>query len=760
MRCGRLGTALALVALVTSSLPLECVPGCHKREGGRGIQRDHVQRDCPVELSSVRPPASGGTYSERITVRVWMTAEDLRQKPRIEILSATGLIVLQPFRKRQTKSKNKRQEGETCVECSSRAGGSVWELVYNCLDAEAGTVTASYNTASQSCRVNYTVPDPVPDFDLSVNHSSKSISVTVVGPGHKVKARWCYRKHGKACVAEDSLPIEIDPSVSPFGLLNPRYLLPCVCVQVYYTHADARRHVKCPFRNESLPDVRDVLRSSKDTLYESGLKWSSPCSARELNVSASLCWRQHQHQHPCTPVPNSTLQKVEQNGDLMFNTAALDKHPQMCVQFSLQGSNNISCPFSRDMSSWEVSYGPGRRAVILYLASSAPATFSAQLCVLTPRGCAPEGHVHAATVGSNSSGTAIRVPLHLLAEQPCVQVWQSDPALRGRRVLCPDYAHHRHGLYAVAAVVFVVVVSFLGVLIRRLTKSGASGWLCIQEPVLLVCSSEQSAHISAVCSLASILQGELRATVHTALWSQGSRTQAGPGVADLGPLPWLYGQWGAVRKARGKVLIIWSPEATETYRRRSEERASVAEGEGAQPERGGTRATVGEGGGRVGKHEKRAAGERAKSRGEKDRSQWEPSAVIAPVFTAALACLEAALQEGKGQGVALVYFQGLCHRRDIPKTFKGLPRYCLPQDFRGLIQELVGTSRRAGSGEPGGRRWPRLVSKALAAWLAQRLTRRLQALRGPTRGGLGAARPGGAGELEPLRGSPRRAEEL
>ncbi|KAL6119161.1 il17re [Pungitius sinensis] len=739
MRCGRLGTALALVSLVTlvtSSLPLECVPGCHKREGGRGIQRDHVQGVCPVELSSVRPPASGGTYSERITVRVWMTAEDLRQEPRIEILSATGTMVLLPFRKRQTKSKNKRQEGETWVECSSRAGGSVWELVYKCLDAEAGTVTASYNAASRSCGVNYTVPDPVPDFDLSVNHSSKSIAVTVGAPGDKVKTRWCYRKHGKACVAEDSPPIEIDPSVSPFALLNLRYLLPCVCVQVYYTHPDARRHVKCPFRNESLPDVRDVLRSSKDTLYESGLKWSSPCSARELNVSASLCWRQHQH--PCTPVPNSTLQKVEQNGDLMFNTAALDKHPQMCVQFSLQGSNNISCPFSRDMSSWEVSYGPGRHAVILYLTSSVPATFSAQLCVLTPRGCAPEGHVHAAAVESNSSGTAIRVPLHLLAEQPCVQVWQSDPALRGRRVLCPDYAHYRRGVYAVAAVVFAVVVSFLGVLIRRLTKSGASGWLCIQEPVLLVCSSEQSAHISAVCSLASILQGELRATVHMALWSQGSRTQAGPGVADLGPLPWLYGQWGAVRKAGGKVLIIWSPEATETYWKRSEERASVAEGEGAQPERSGTRAKVGEGGGRVGKHEKKVAGERVKSRGEKDRTQREPSAVIAPVFTAALACLEAVLQEGKGQGVALVYFQGLCHRRDIPKTFKGLPRYCLPQDFRGLIQELVGTRRQAGSGGPGGRRWPRLVSKALAAWLAHRLTRRLQA----------------------LQGSPRRAEEL
>lgn len=98
--------------------------------------------------------------------------------------------------------------------------------------------------------------------------------------------------------------------------------------------------------------------------------------------------------------------------------------------------------------------------------------------------------------------------------------------------------------------------------------------------MLVVCSSEQSAHVSAVCALASILQGELSATVHMALWAQSSQTQAGSGVADLGPLPWLYGQWEAVRKAQGKVLIVWSPEATKAYEKWKEERASVDKNEG------------------------------------------------------------------------------------------------------------------------------------------------------------------------------------
>lgn len=68
-------------------------------------------------------------------------------------------------------------------------------------------------------------------------------------------------------------------------------------------------------------DVRDVLGSSNVTLYKSRLRWSSPCSARELNVSASLCWKQRRR--PCTPVLNSTLQQVEDEDDLVGSARLL-----------------------------------------------------------------------------------------------------------------------------------------------------------------------------------------------------------------------------------------------------------------------------------------------------------------------------------------------------------------------------------------------------------------------------------------------------
>lgn len=230
------------------------------------------------------------------------------------------------------------------------------------------------------------------------------------------------------------------------------------------------------------------------------------------------------------------------------------------------------------MSSWEVYIGPGRQSVFLYLTSSAPAKFSAQLCVLNERGCTPMGQIHSVTMVSmqmrlrerkwekknrwfnvNMSEyvtllicftgreyyrdedkcaaslscweavcagkvenfvhdwerclrTVVRYLFSLLSllQSAFPQVWQSHPALRGRRILCPDCectqdahtspkcthakilqslqsakthcllcvstdTHNRYGIYAVAALIFVVIVVSLGIFIHRLTKSGCAG---------------------------------------------------------------------------------------------------------------------------------------------------------------------------------------------------------------------------------------------------------------------------------------------
>lgn len=229
--------------------------------------------------------------------------------------------------------------------------------------------------------------------------------------------------------------------------------------------------------------------------------------------------------------------------------------------------------------------------------------------------------------------------------------------------------------------------------------------------------------MAATCALASMLEGELSATVHTTLWASTSKSHEGvrTGVADIGPLPWLYGQWEAIRDSKGKVLIVWSPEAKAAYE--EWKRETLAEDKDEKKV----------------KLEAKRHREKSKVRTCKE-CRWDGSPeterppMVAPAFTAALACLEGALRQGKGQEVAVVYFQGLCHSRDVPRALRRVPHYCLPQDFRGLIQELGGMRRPTPTDELSccccccWRCWPRLLSKALSIRLAQRLAGRLEKL--------------------------------
>ncbi|XP_028266628.1 interleukin-17 receptor E isoform X2 [Parambassis ranga] len=695
-----LGAALAWIAFVVPVLPLEFTTTCRL-----GNNTDHVEG--PVKIVPHQDTTSG--YSECIAVHVWMKAEDFCNSPviKIELTKKLHSFWDTSLRPRWRECKKRGRGKKNCVFCMNSGQFPCstphhqWELVHDCVQAKARrTLTVTYSTRKANYSVNYTVPDPKPDFNLSLSQSSKSIIVTVE-PGKNVFVRWCY-KNAVMCMS-DSKQMIIYPDQTPSVVLNLEYLLPCVCVQVYYTYTDANRHEKCLLQNKSLIDVGDVWRSANVTQFESRFTWSSQCPGSDLNISASLCWKLSEHLY--IPILDSTLEK--KNGPtLTFNTSAVDKHPQMCVQFSLQGSHKISCLFKADEPSWGVYIGPGCQSIVVHLTSSAPAKFSAQLCVLTEEGCVPSRETHTVTVQGNTE-TSVNIPLHSLAKKPCVQVWQSDPALQGRRILCLDTTHYRRGLYAAAALIFAAIVVFLGIFIHRLTKKGVTGWLYIQRPLLLVCSSDQLAHVSAVCALASILQEELGATVHTALWTQSSQEQSETvaGVADLGPLPWLYGQWEAVCKGHGQVLMFWSPEAKKMYEKWREKRGGYSKTDTA-----------------AGKESVQFCPD------EDCHLQKEPSTVIELVFMAALACLEGALQGSRGKRAAIVYFQGLGHSRDIPKAFRGVPRYCLPHDFRGLIQELVDIRQLSKTGKYGWPCWPTLLSKVLSIWLARQLTQKLRTL--------------------------------
>ncbi|XP_037134538.1 interleukin-17 receptor E [Syngnathus acus] len=674
---------------------------------------------CPIKI--VRHPSN----SKCVSVQVWIQHGDLSRAPTIEIASSRKEIIrpVITYKRKKKKWHAKKNRSEIQVWCpdNSDLRGpysndtlTSWELLCDCVEAKLRLpVTVSYHAASIRCSVNYTLPDPVPSFFLSVHHASKSINITVESE-NKVNTRWCYKQSAHNCVQGSNLII-IDPAQSRSALLKIPYMLPCLCIQVFYTHADAPRKTVCPLQHIPLPDAENVWLSSEITPYESTLTWRSVCPAQAFPVFASLCWKHHEH--ICTPLPNSTLDVQEDGTNLIFNISAVDKHPQMCVKFSLQGSHNISCPFQADMPSWHVSLEAGLRTLSVFVKSSAAATFSAQMCVLSQRECTSRGPVCAVAVEA-ASESKVSMPLHWAAGSACVQVWQSFPAQTGRRILCPHETRDRWGALAAAALILLTVLAFLAIFLHSLKKKAAIAWLFIQKPVLLVCSSERSSHVSAVCALASLLRGDLSATVHVALCAASSQMRAEAGaetsVADLGPLPWLYGQWEAVQEAQGKVLIIWSPEAKRTYGKwRQRTRGGKDEaGDNSQHDAG-----------RPGMLEEGGAG----TCEDKERlMEDQRSVVIEPVFAAALACLEGALHRRKEGGVALVYFRGLCRSRDIPEAFRDIPRYCMPRDLGGLIGELEGP--RATNKTFWGRCWGRLLSKGTSVWLAMQLARRLQTL--------------------------------
>ncbi|KAK1786900.1 hypothetical protein P4O66_017282, partial [Electrophorus voltai] len=245
-------------------------------------------------------------------------------------------------------------------------------------------------------------------------------------------------------------------------------------------------------------------------------------------------------------------------------------------------------------------------------------------------------------------------------------------------------------------------------------KVSGAVWRCAErKPVLLVCSSDDVAHVAAVCALASGLQEELCVDVRLAQWAHSS-TQAS--LAHLGPAPWLYGQCQVVQQAGGMVLVAWSADA---------QRAFVQWREGQVDEREHRCS------GNLGR-EKMSKKEEWK---EKPREGWVElvrgaSSVMAPVFNAALSSLWAGLHsERRGKGFGLVDFQGLGASCYVPKDLRGIRRYCLPRDLCSLIHEL--DLKECG---PGGVKgtiggwccWPRLFSKALSSWLSQRLAQRLE----------------------------------
>ncbi|XP_042585004.1 interleukin-17 receptor E-like isoform X1 [Cyprinus carpio] len=572
-----------------------------------------------------------------------------------------------------------------------------WIVRYDCFPAQPGS-TVSVSVHSHSGVLisrSYSIEHTVPKASVTVDEHAKRFTVRVETDQSAVEISLCYNNSHAEC--EGNYFNKTEPEVKTFNLSFP-YLIPCVCVQLWFPGPDSRRNTQCPLKEKALPHGGDILSSSSVKVRGSVLEWKPLCPADQSDPSVSLCWRIHTQNSYCVPAPNATLRGTRRQ----YNVSAVDKHPQMCVKFSLNGSGQVFCPFeSEGRSEWSVAVVPGSLHLLLLLRSSVAASFAAQLCIRDGETCVSQGNIISRRVDGGAAEAELSVPFTFLSSALCVQVWRLD--LRGRRILCPDFTHRRWGLIISTAVTLLAAVTVLVCITCYLFKESASVWRSAERrPVLLVCSSDDAAHIAAVCSLASGLQGELLMDVRLAQWASS--------LAQLGPVPWLYGQCQAVQKAGGLVLIAWSPDAHQAFLRRAKS-DWVA---GSQFSETGLYSAAEE-------EEQRCCD------GEWMEKPVESSFITAPVLDAALCCLWTGLHsDGHARGFGLVCFQGLNNNSSstyIPKQLRCVPKYCLPKDLSSLLRHLGEPTGAQGSG----RCWPRLLSKALAFFMWRQLARRLKA---------------------------------
>ncbi|XP_051757900.1 uncharacterized protein LOC127516969 isoform X2 [Ctenopharyngodon idella] len=583
-----------------------------------------------------------------------------------------------------------------------------WILRYDCFPAWPGSnVTVHVHKDSDllisgSHMVQLTDDeDPVPEARVSVDERDKRFTVRMK-TDQMVKISLCYKHSFPECVEQRYFG-KINTTVNQTVDLRFPYLIPCVCVQLWFTGIDVRRNTQCPLKKKILPYGGDILSSSSARVLGSVLQWEPLCPDDQSDPSVSLCWRIHTQNSYCVPVPNATLYGTKRE----YNVSAVDKHPQMCVKFSLNGSYQVFCPFeSEGRSEWSVTVVPGSLHLHVHLTSNIAASFAAQLCDRHNDTCASRGHVISRQLEGGATEAELSLPFPFLSPGLCVQVWRLD--LHGRRIICPDFTHRRWGLIIGAALTLLAAVTVLVCITRWLLKRSTSVWRSAERrPVLLVCSSNDVAHITAVCSLASGLQGELCMDVRLAQWMQCHPQSS---LAQLGPVPWLYGQCQAVQKAGGLVLIAWSPDAHRAYLRW---RKSKREAELCKT---GLYSAVEEE-----EEEQMCCDEECMEK------PMESSSITAPVFNAALSCLWMGIRSDcHGRGFGLVCFPSLNNNITcIPKRLRCVRKYCLPKDLFSLIHDLTGSQDR--TGKTRGRCWPRLLSKALSLCVSRQLVQRLEA---------------------------------
>ncbi|XP_063063953.1 interleukin-17 receptor E [Engraulis encrasicolus] len=575
---------------------------------------------------------------------------------------------------------------------------------------------------------------------------------------HMVTVRLCYKRSSTTCLSL-SPPVEFETNATnPFPtIVRFPHMLPCLCIQMFSSLGyDTERRTICPLENITEEGITDVW-SYVDIIYNNStlaLHWL--CPSTTLMPSVSLCW--NTSRVDCLALPNTRLQ----GADLNYDVSAMDRHPQLCIKFSLNKNQHVHCPFGHghlwDVTSLAVTSGHLRVSIT----SKITASYAAVLCTPADEECSPLGNEHFISMKGDSAAD-LMLPLPFSFAKLCVQVWRFEPLLLGRRIHCLDdpQVHRRGGLIFGAALAFMLTLVILGGFACQQLSKKLSGF-CLNRPILLVSSSEECGHVSSVLALASGLKAELQCSVRLALWDQCS-SQAS--IAHLGPVPWLHAQCQAVLQAGGMVLIAWhtttrDTTASDSHKRRH--KAGRREDTGHESRRvecehsqltsyqcrknhstcechpeDCTLELKAETGEMNGAPPNTEMGDGAALLGCDESKRDVKTSVTGVVLDATLSYVQAARQSNhKSANFAVLHFSASKDESETDGTLSGLlqtlPSYNLPKDLPELVLELsLGPSRH--DGRAGGQRafkrphcWLWLPGLYWAQQVSWRIAQRLQ----------------------------------
>ncbi|XP_067854656.1 interleukin-17 receptor E-like isoform X2 [Heptranchias perlo] len=477
----------------------------------------------------------------------------------------------------------------------------------------------------------------------------------------------------------DEIEIQWRNHMQPINAINTTssltydYMLPCLCIEVFYPGPDSHRTTVCPFSEAPEALGPDLWKSSNfsDLVHRDNtmaVRFSGKC---QIKPRVTLCWKSNGF---CDEFEESEIEFVK-SGYVFKN---VDRHSRMCFKFKYKNSSHIECRNSPD-ADWNVTMVTEPNKLLLTFASNIPASFSAVLCKTVGNECRNLSLIYLITQIELSTQKPLMI-LPVESLEICVKVWRSDVTFSGKQLLCPHYSRQKIGLGLLGTLIVLAMVLLFVYMIWQFNTKVVSAPLW-SRTVLLMYSPDSEEHKTLVCAFADILKTELHCNVILDLWDTGR-------VAEIGIIPWLYSKRELVETEEGKIIIIWSKRSQEMYNQWNM----------LEPVCGLNHSDL---------HD---------------------------LFNTSMACVyNDFLRNRRINDYSIIYFDGLCSKENIPEIFTKVPKYRLLKDFSSLVRELQSASELPCSLKLGIKF---LVRKILQSEKMQKLRNRIEQCRKLQRRGL------------------------